>query len=281
MQINNTVKESQIETEIRDHLQQKYRNVFTQVEINSHVNNCIKPNQSKYLIEKIKPYLFPKAKTLDVGSGFGRFVVDANLVGYNCKGVEIEEFDFKLSCELVRLAGLSDNIISLGSAYNLPFESDSFDVVTLWNVAEHIEHLEQAITEVDRVLKPGGKIFIIAPNYAAFRREAHYCVPWFPLMPKFIGRAYLRLLKRDPWFLEKCIFYVTPYSIGKMLAAKGYQITTDLAEKIENDSFHSPSFKKISNVLNKVGLSKPIATLVRLWARYGLPSSIDFIATKK
>ena len=45
-------------------------------------------------------------------------------------------------------------------------------------------------------------------NYLAFW-EAHYDVPWLPLLPKPLGAAYLRLLGRSPQFLLKAVTYTT------------------------------------------------------------------------
>ncbi len=51
------------------------------------------------------------------------------------------------------------------SAEQLPFSRDSFDVITALDVLEHITEDNQALTELMRVLKPGGLLFITVPAY--------------------------------------------------------------------------------------------------------------------
>ena len=51
-----------------------------------------------------------------------------------------------------------------GDATDLPFESQSFDAVTLFDVLEHISEHKKAVLEVLRVLRPGGFLLISTPN---------------------------------------------------------------------------------------------------------------------
>ena len=48
------------------------------------------------------------------------------------------------------------------SVYDLPFANASFDAVVMTFVLAEIEHLDQAIAQMKRVLKPGGKVIVIA-----------------------------------------------------------------------------------------------------------------------
>lgn len=51
-----------------------------------------------------------------------------------------------------------------GDATNLPFENQSFDAVTMFDVLEHIPDHKKAVSEALRVLRPGGFILISTPN---------------------------------------------------------------------------------------------------------------------
>lgn len=51
----------------------------------------------------------------------------------------------------------------VASVYELPFESESFDVVLCLSVLEHLETPQKAIEEMKRVLKPGGRIIVSVP----------------------------------------------------------------------------------------------------------------------
>ena len=52
-----------------------------------------------------------------------------------------------------------------GDALNLPFPDDSFDVVIISEVMEHIPDDKGVLAEMVRVLKPGGRIAITVPRY--------------------------------------------------------------------------------------------------------------------
>lgn len=62
-----------------------------------------------------------------------------------------------------------------GDATALPFEAESFDAVTLFDVLEHISDHKKAISEVFRVLRPGGYILVSVPN-------EHWRFPYYGVM---------------------------------------------------------------------------------------------------
>ncbi len=66
-----------------------------------------------------------------------------------------------------------------GSGYELPFADGSFDLVTLFDTMEHIPDEAEALAEVHRVLKPGGRLFVSVPAYqwlwSQNDRIAHHC----------------------------------------------------------------------------------------------------------
>jgi ubiquinone/menaquinone biosynthesis C-methylase UbiE len=55
-----------------------------------------------------------------------------------------------------------------GSLYALPFADESFDTVLFSEVIEHLDRPEKALSEIYRVLRPGGRAVIIFPNDRTF-----------------------------------------------------------------------------------------------------------------
>ena len=55
-----------------------------------------------------------------------------------------------------------------GSLYALPFDDASFDTILFLEVIEHLDTPEKALSEIFRVLRPGGRIIVIFPNDSAF-----------------------------------------------------------------------------------------------------------------
>jgi SAM-dependent methyltransferase len=76
-----------------------------------------------------------------------------------------------------------------------PFNDASFDFIVSFQVFEHVDSVSQIIEESLRLLKPGGMMYHICPNYRSFY-EGHFNVVWLPFLNKPLGRLYLKLLGR-------------------------------------------------------------------------------------
>ena len=245
-----------MEEKIKKYLKKQYDGIFLKdIDIERHIENYIYNKQSDYLIAKISPLVKNDRKILDVGSGYGNFVISAVKKGFDCRGIEIEDFEHKIAQEISLKNHIDPSRFKKGSALKLPYKDKSFDVLTFWNVLEHIYDYKGALKEACRVLKDDGKIFIIAPNYFAFRKEAHYRVPWLPLFPKPLARIYLKILKRKTYFLDNCIFYVTYYGLKKFVKSLNLSVSIDINEKIlVNHNFKSVRVNGLIRVLKKFNM---------------------------
>jgi len=115
-------------------------------------------------------------KLLDVGCGTGDFLQAAKTDNWNISGVEPDEKARDIANKK------TDNAVS-GIEQLLEFERQSFDVITLWHVLEHLPNLEEQVAILKSLLKPNGRLIIAVPNYkshdAKFYKEfwAAYDVP--------------------------------------------------------------------------------------------------------
>jgi SAM-dependent methyltransferase len=110
-------------------------------------------------------------RALDIGCGNGE-VSDA--VG-RATGATVVCGD--ISSEAVgacRARGLEAHQIELGNE-QLPFENDSFDLVFMTEVLEHLVYPDRALTDINRVLRTGGSLLLSTPNLA--------CLPNRMLLP--------------------------------------------------------------------------------------------------
>jgi SAM-dependent methyltransferase len=98
---------------------------------------------------------------LDVGCGIGTYVRQFREFSDDVHGVDVDED---------RVAKASETLpnIRVAPAEDLPFESNSVDVVFLHEVIEHVDDDQEAIAEATRVLRPGGHLVIFAPNRLYF-----------------------------------------------------------------------------------------------------------------
>jgi ubiquinone/menaquinone biosynthesis C-methylase UbiE len=66
--------------------------------------------------------------------------------------------------ELITAKGLTNCEVRQSSALELPFEDNSFDVVHSWDFLHHVPDVRKAVSEVSRVLRPGGRYIAVEPN---------------------------------------------------------------------------------------------------------------------
>jgi len=117
-------------------------------------------------LELIRRYVELEDKDiLDIGCGIGTYVAKLRLFSDRVWGVDIDPE--KVAQASQKLPG-----IQAASAENLPFDDHSFDVVLLNEVIEHVADDRAALREACRVLRPGGKMVIFAPN-RLFPFETH------------------------------------------------------------------------------------------------------------
>lgn len=133
---------------------------------------------------------FRGKKILDVGCGGGVWLAEfAKLAGKeNVYGSDIDGESME---------GNPDFNFKICPAEKLDFEDSFFDIVFSHEVLEHVVDDKQAVREAIRVLKPGGKLIIFAPNRGwPFETHGMFVggkyiwgnIPFLPWMPGFIYR---------------------------------------------------------------------------------------------
>ena len=95
---------------------------------------------------------------LDIGCAQGFFLFSASKVGYTTKGIEIS----RDAVEYAR--GEFGLDVEAKPFEELRFAENHFDVVTLWQVLEHVPYPLMILKEVHRILKPGGLLVVSTPN---------------------------------------------------------------------------------------------------------------------
>ncbi len=95
---------------------------------------------------------------LDVGCGEGFFLFNASKAGYTAKGIDISQD----AAEYARREfGLN---VEAKPFKELQFPENYFDVVTLWQVLEHVPYPLMVLKEIHRILKPGGLLATSTPD---------------------------------------------------------------------------------------------------------------------
>ena len=121
--------------------------------------------------------LRPGMRVLDVGCGGGRHIRQTRLIpGITGVGVDLGEKEVKDTAKMLReldeipvayggtVPGAGPWISIRGSVYELPFADETFDVVIISEVLEHLGEDERALAEISRVLKRGGTLAASVPR---------------------------------------------------------------------------------------------------------------------
>ena len=157
-------------------------------------------------------------KVLDVGCGTGGFCIAALKESADVFGIDKDS----KAIEICRLKASIHSIplehFQVSTAENLPFKENTFDFIFCNSVLEHVNDVAKTISEMLRVTKQHGILFIKFPDYRSIY-EAHYKISWIPKMPKNIARIYLEMLGRNPIFIDS-INYITFPNIKRKIEDK-------------------------------------------------------------
>ncbi|MEZ4854373.1 class I SAM-dependent methyltransferase [Flavobacterium sp.] len=167
-----------------------------------------------------------KGNVLDIGTGTGDFLVEAQKQGWHTTGIEPNENAKKLA----EMKGVTfvESLENISDA--------SFNVITMWHVLEHVPDLDFQLKQLKRICKPNGIIIIAVPNFKSFDAKyykqfwAAYDVPrhlWHfskKGIEKLFAAYKMLLIKTKPMWFDS--FYVSllseKYKSGKMNFIKGF-----------------------------------------------------------
>lgn len=103
--------------------------------------------------------LKPGDKVLEIGCGIGSAVFELSQQGYDVTGTDIS------SAAIAYGQKKYGNIrLEVQAAETLPYEDESFDVALSFDLFEHIAQIDRHVSEVRRVLRPGGFYLFQTPN---------------------------------------------------------------------------------------------------------------------
>lgn len=147
------------------------------------------------LLRLMPPHERPRL--LDIGCHIGVFLEIAREQGWEAWGVEPSAW----AADQARARALR---VTTGTLREARFPDQFFDVVTMWDVIEHLTDPLSSLQEAYRVLAPGGIICIHTIN---------------------IESPFARLMgHRWPWLMEMHLYYFSPQTLTQMLEKAGFQV---------------------------------------------------------
>jgi SAM-dependent methyltransferase len=133
---------------------------------------------------------------LDYGCGAGQIVKLLRADGRAAFGCDVfydgGDYSSQIDSDLFGTA-----IRKMDAEDKIPFDDASFDFVINNQVMEHVRDIDRALSEIDRVLKPGGRVLSLFPDKSVWR-EGHCGIPFLHWFPK---RSHWRLYYAAAWRL--------------------------------------------------------------------------------
>lgn len=189
-------------------------------------------------LELVRRYR-PSGRLLDVGCHVGTFLTLAEAAGYEVAGVEPSRW----GSEIAR--GRIGGHVHCGAVEDAPLPEGGYDVITLWDVIEHLPDPALDIRAIHAALRPGG-IFAVSTMdvESLFARAA--------------GR-------RWPWYMQMHLVYFSRRTLPEMLRREGFQICevtthvrrvrlTYLASRL--DAYSSTAGRLVGRALERAGLAE-------------------------
>lgn len=216
----------------------------------------------KFAVEAIPDYV-PDGNLLEIGSAYGKFLHGMKSMGWNVQGIEMSSeaaaackkvFDIDLICQ---------------DMDSVSFEANSFDVIVMRMVLEHVFSPAEALTKISAWLKPAGRLIVVVPDISG--AEARLFGEWFYGL-----------------HLPNHLYHFSPETISKYLVRHGFRMEEILHHRTDRDFV-----KSVDNILTEKkhlfwlryltkGIIRPlIKWLVCMLSAAGRTSRMTVVASKK
>lgn len=160
-------------------------------------------------LRTIAPRIARGGRLLDVGCAAGFFLAEARR-WYEVQGVELSSWSSDYARERFQLP------VHTGTLIDAALPTDHFDVVTLWDVIEHVPDPVPLLTEAARVMKPGARLVLTTGDWGSRYAQRHGA-DWHLMTP--------------PWHLTM----FTRDSLQRAASAAGLRVVAWRSEGVAGD----------------------------------------------
>lgn len=156
-----------------------------------------------------------KGKLLEIGSARGYFLQAAQKDGYDVHGVELNKKNWEYSHEHI-----SKNILNV-DLFEAQIPDETFDVIYMRDVIEHIPNPRAFLAECFRIAKPGCTMFIETHNIDSWINqlvhEKHTVIFGFEHINHWSPRTLTAILQQTGFAVEKTAFSSTDFTVQHIL----------------------------------------------------------------
>jgi 2-polyprenyl-3-methyl-5-hydroxy-6-metoxy-1,4-benzoquinol methylase len=159
-------------------------------------NNWVKIQRHKLRFRFIQKFI-KSGKLFDLGAGWGHFMLAGKELGYEVYGVEISEQPYLYCVNDLKLPVDHIDFFEMD-------ESKKFDIITMWDVLEHIDKANDFLEKCSKLTQPGGYLFLQVPQIDSYFAKRH----------------------KDSWKMMGLdhVNYFGKETITKILAHNGYEV---------------------------------------------------------
>lgn len=159
-------------------------------------NNWVKIQRHKLRFQFIRKFI-KSGKLFDLGAGWGHFMLAGKELGYDVYGVEISEQPYLYCVNDLKLPVDHIDFFEMD-------ESKKFDIITMWDVLEHIDKANDFLVKCSKLTQPGGYLFLQVPQIDSYFAKKH----------------------KDNWKMMGLdhVNYFGKETITKILANNGYEV---------------------------------------------------------
>ncbi|MEI7594220.1 MAG: class I SAM-dependent methyltransferase [Bacteroidota bacterium] len=204
--------------------------------------------------KKIAKYMPSNGKILDIGCGNGRFLMSINKAGnFNLFGIELAGNSAK------RAARHSEINLKVGRLQKDNFESETFDVITLFHVFEHLDNPSEILDIIDGIIKKNGHLVMSFPNIGS-NQSKRYKGNWLHLDPPrhlffFENTDFIKIMESRGYELVKEDYFSTeqnPFGLIQSQLNNWVKKRDLLFESLKGNSDYLKGYSKFKLMLQKM-----------------------------
>lgn len=167
------------------------------------------------LLDEMEPFRKTN-KLLDVGCGIGYFLEEAKKRGWEVYGTEFTDE----AIEICTAKGINMN---QGVLNSFNYDPESFDIITSFEVIEHINNPKEELSQFHGLLRKGGLCYVTTPNFNSllrYRLKAQYNIISYPEHLSYYTPRTLKNVYDSAGFKVKKIV-ATGISLTRLRTSKG------------------------------------------------------------
>src|SRR3989338_1240452 len=211
-----------------------------------------KPQQAEGIADDFEKRVGPinGLRVLDAGSGNGGISIAFAARGAEAEGVDIEEELVAIEKAEAKAIGSTANF-QWYEGTTLPFPDEYFDAAISVSVLEHVTDPVNYLSQILRVMKPGGVLYFAFPNRLR-PKETHTGLWFLSYLPMPLAAWYARAAKHNP--LEDNNLHFYSYWAGRRMIANAARDGKKWVVRKEEGASKKPLKVFIKSALRALGL---------------------------